>query len=256
MSLNPAPFASAGSVAEAGNYLNEDLEDYDDNDERDFGVSRYGRGIVGDSNSPFDSDLGENEPRIVEASQPTNEDVREVAGLHNLGGPCIVISEQAETRLLVLATEVVGLRQQLSAQVELVRRFRQFYREHRRSAEFRRRQLVANLQQYAIDCDEFRFIAHEVNALLVAAREPLNAQADHPIRRETVAQARRIWRDMETEVALPAQLNNCREWRAARLWLWDDEVTVDEDTLKGRSPAASADRTHLNIHLNIHEWLE
>ena len=176
MSLNPAPFASAGSVAEAGNYLNEDLEDYDDNDERDFGVSRYGRGIVCDSNSPFYSDLGENEPRIVEASQPTNEDVREVAGLHNLGGPCIVISEQAETRLLVLATEVVGLRQQLSAQVELVRRFRQFYCEHRRSAEFRRRQLVANLQQYAIDCDEFRFIAHEVNALLVAAREPLNAQ--------------------------------------------------------------------------------
>ena len=107
MSLNPAPFANAGSVAEAGNYLNEDLEDYDDNDERDFGVSRYGRGIVGDSNSPFDSDLGENEPRIGEASQPTNEDVREVAGLHNLGGPCIVISEQAETRLLVLATEVV-----------------------------------------------------------------------------------------------------------------------------------------------------
>ena len=42
---------------------------------------------------------------------------------------------------------------------------------------------------------------------------------------------------METEVALPAQLNNCREWRAARLWLWDDEVTVDEDTLKGLSPA-------------------
>ena len=61
--------------------------------------------------------------------------------------------------------------------------------------------------------------------------------ADHPIRRETVTQARRIWRDMEMEVELPTQLNDCREWRAARLWLWDDEVTVDEDTLKRLSPA-------------------
>ena len=71
---------------------------------------------------------------------------------------------------------MVGLRQQLLVQVELIRRSRQFYREHRRSAEFRRQQLVASLQQYAIDCDEFRFTAHEVKALLVAAREPLNAQ--------------------------------------------------------------------------------
>ena len=176
MSLNPAPFANVGPVAEAGDYPNEDLEDYDDNDEREFGVSRYGRGIIGNSNSPFDSDLGEDEPRIIEVPQPTDEDVLEVAGLDNLGGPGTVLNEQAEARLLILATEVVDLRQQLAAQVELVRRFRQFYREHRRAAEFRRRQVVANLQQCTIDFDEFRFIAHEVNALLVAAREPLNAQ--------------------------------------------------------------------------------
>ena len=40
---------------------------------------------------------------------------------------------------------------------------------------------------------------------------------------------------METE--LLAKLDDCREWRAARLWLWDDDVTVDATTLKGLSPA-------------------
>ena len=102
--------------------------------------------------------------------------MREVAGLDGLVDQGAVLGVQVETRFLVLATDVVDLRQHLSAQVELVRRFRQFYREHRRKAEFRRRQLVANSQQCAIDFDEFRFIVHEVNALLVAAREPLNAQ--------------------------------------------------------------------------------
>ena len=42
---------------------------------------------------------------------------------------------------------------------------------------------------------------------------------------------------MKMEVELPALLDDCREWRAARLWLWDDEVTVDEDTLRGLYPA-------------------
>ena len=41
---------------------------------------------------------------------------------------------------------------------------------------------------------------------------------------------------MKMEVELPTQLNDCCEWRAARLWLWDDEVIVNEDTLKGLSP--------------------
>ena len=40
---------------------------------------------------------------------------------------------------------------------------------------------------------------------------------------------------METD--LPAKLDDCHEWRAARLWLWDDDVTVDATTLKGLSPA-------------------
>ena len=113
MSLSAASFANAGPVAEAKSYHSEDLGECDENDEysgpyfeqldedRDLGVSRFWRDIIGSSNSPFNSDLGEEEPRIAEVPQPTGEDVREVAGLDSLVDQGFVFGEQFETRLLL-----------------------------------------------------------------------------------------------------------------------------------------------------------